>query len=173
MILSSSRWKRGQPIVWFILSYDAANRMNGNTSPAGTFSYAYNPATGGTGAASSLISQITLPNSAWVSNTFDANGRMLGTWLTNSASNIDSSVYTYNVGNQRTTVTRTGENTYDVIGQVVGDVAAEGTTNRMNEQLHYLFDPAGNLNYRTNNTLIENLAVWLVALRPNGENQQF
>ena len=47
---------------------------------------------------------------AWISNTFDNNGRMLGTWLTNSASNIDSSVYTYNVGNQRTQVTRTGEN---------------------------------------------------------------
>jgi hypothetical protein len=83
--------------------------------------------------------------------------------MTNSASNIDSSVYTYNVGNQRTTVTRTGENTatytYDVIGQVVGDVAIEGTTNRMNEQLHYAFDAVGNLNYRTNNTLIANFQV--------------
>ena len=34
---------------------------------------------------------------------------MVGTWLTNSTSNIDSSVYTYNVGNQRTAVIRTGE----------------------------------------------------------------
>jgi hypothetical protein len=88
---------------------------------------------------------------------------MLGTWLTNSVSNLDASVYTYNVGNQRTTVTRTGENTasytYDPIGQVVGDVAAEGTTNRLNEQLHYVFDAAGNLNYRTNNALVENFQV--------------
>ena len=29
----------------------------------------------------------------------------------------------------------------------------------MNEQLHYGFDPAGNLNYRTNNALIQNSAV--------------
>jgi RHS repeat-associated protein len=29
----------------------------------------------------------------------------------------------------------------------------------MNEQLHYAFDPAGNLNYRTNNTLVENFKV--------------
>jgi hypothetical protein len=29
----------------------------------------------------------------------------------------------------------------------------------LNEQLHYAFDPAGNLNYRTNNALIENFQV--------------
>ena len=90
---------------------------------------------------------------------------MLGTWLTNGSSNIDSSVYTYNVGNQRTTVTRTGENTvaytYDSTGQVIADQATElsGGAARMNEQLHYVFDPAGNLLYRTNNTLIANFAV--------------
>ena len=27
---------------------------------------------------------------------------------------------------------------------------------RLNEQLHYVYDSAGNLNYRTNNALIEN-----------------
>jgi hypothetical protein len=102
---------------------------------------------------------------AWISNTFDNNGRMLGTWLTNSTSNIDSSVYTYNVGNQRTQVTRSGENTaaytYDAIGEVTGDQASEvsGGAARMNEQLHYVFDPAGNLTYRTNNTLIANFSV--------------
>jgi hypothetical protein len=62
------------------------------------------------------------------------------------SSNIDSSVYTYNVGNQRTSVTRTGENTanytYDAIGEVIGDQATEvsGGAARMNEQLHYVFD---------------------------------
>jgi YD repeat-containing protein len=34
-----------------------------------------------------------------------------------------------------------------------------GGAARVNEQLHYAFDPAGNLNYRTNNTLIENFQV--------------
>jgi RHS repeat-associated protein len=55
--------------------------------------------------------------------------------------------------------TNTAIYTYDAIGQVVGDVAAEGTTNRMNEQLHYGFDAAGNLNYRTNNALIQSYQV--------------
>jgi len=144
-------------------TYDMAARMTGITSPAGTFSYTYNLGTGGASAASTLISRLTLPNGAWITNTFDNNGRMLGTWLTNSLSNLDSSVYTYNVGYQRTTATRTGENTatytYDAISEVVSDLAAEGPTNRLNEQLHYVFDPVGNLYYRTNNTLIANFAV--------------
>jgi RHS repeat-associated protein len=51
--------------------------------------------------------------------------------------------------------------TYDPIGQLISDLAAElaGSTNRMNEQLRYAYDAAGNLNYRTNNTLVENFAV--------------
>jgi RHS repeat-associated protein len=147
-------------------AYDMAARMTGIASPAGTFTYAYNPGLAGTTSASSLTAKIALPNGAWITNTYDSNGRMLGTWLyTNGATALDSSVYTYNVGNQRTNVTRTGENTaaytYDAIGQVIGDRAYEvsGGAARFNEQLHYGFDPAGNLNYRTNNTLIENFQV--------------
>jgi hypothetical protein len=92
---------------------------------------------------------VTLPNAAYITNTFDNNARMLGTWLYNSSgSNLDSSVYTNNVGNQRVSVTRTGENTaqytYDPVGQVVADQAYEvsGGTARLNEQLHYGFDAA-------------------------------
>jgi RHS repeat-associated protein len=144
--------------------YDLAGRMTGIISQAGTFAYTYNPGVGGASTASSLVERLTLPNRAWITNTYDANARMLGTWLYNSSgSALDSSVYTNNVGNQRISVTRSAENTasyaYDLIGQVIGDVAAEGTTNRLNEQLHYVFDPAGNLLYRTNNTLIENFQV--------------
>ncbi len=66
-------------------------------------------------------------------------------------------------GARRTQVTRTGENTatytYDPISEVVFDLAAEGPTNRLNEQLHYVFDAVGNLNYRTNSALIENFTV--------------
>jgi RHS repeat-associated protein len=139
--------------------------MTGLTSPAGTFSYTHNPGLAGTTSASSLIAKLALPNGAFITNTYDNNARMLGTWLTNSVSNLDSSVYTYNVGNQRTTVTRTGENTadytYDPIGQVIADQASEvsGGAMRVNEQLHYAFDATGNLNYRTNNTMIENFQV--------------
>ncbi len=145
--------------------YDMVGRMTVITSPAGTFSYTYNPGLAGTSSASALVGIIALPNGGWITNTYDNNGRILGTWLTNSLSNLDSSVYTYNVGNQRTTVTRTGENTadytYDPIGEVVADQASEvsGGAARLNEQLHYAFDPAGNLLYRTNNTLIANFTV--------------
>jgi hypothetical protein len=46
-------------------------------------------------------------------------------------------------------------------GEVIADQATEvsGGAARMNEQLHYAFDPAGNLNYRTNNTLVANFQV--------------
>jgi hypothetical protein len=113
-----------------------------------------------------LVNKITLPNGAWITNTFDNNARMLGTYLYNSsASDLDASVYTYNQGNQRTSVERGNENyanyTYDPIGQVTSDQAYEesGSVTRLNEQLRNGFDPAGNLAYRTNNTLVENFQV--------------
>jgi hypothetical protein len=107
-----------------------------------------------------------LPNGALITNTYDYNGRMLGTYLYNSGDyDLDSSAYTYNAGNQRTNVTRSYENTavysYDSIGEVVGDEASEvsGGAFRLNEQLHYGYDPAGNLAYRTNNALAQNFSV--------------
>jgi RHS repeat-associated protein len=146
-------------------AYDAANRLQTITSPAGAFGYAYNTGLDGS-SSSALVAKITLPNGAFITNTYDNNARMLGTYLYNSGlTNLDSSVYTNNMGNQRISVTRCGENTanytYDPIGQVVADVASEvsGGVARMNEQLHYGFDPAGNLNFRTNNTLVQNFAV--------------
>ena len=71
---------------------------------------------------------------------------------------------TVHIENQRTAVQRGGENTanytYDPIGQVMTDAAYETNgTPRLNEQLTYGYDPAGNLNFRTNNTLIQNFAV--------------
>jgi RHS repeat-associated protein len=144
--------------------YDSANRLNATASPAGEFGYAYNPGLIGN-SSSGLVARISLPNLAFITNTYDNNGRMLGTWLYNSGlNNLDSSVYTNNVGNQRVSLTRTGENTanytYDPIGQVIADLASETTgATRWNEQLKYGFDPAGNLNYRTNNALIQNFSV--------------
>ena len=147
-------------------AYDTVARMRGITSPAGPFTYTYNSGVGGIISASSLITNIALPNLAAITNAFDENARMTATVLLNSGgTNLGSYIYTYNVDNQRTQVTRTGENyanyTYDAIGQVIGDQAYEvsGNTARLNEQLRYGFDPAGNLNNRTNNTLVENFAV--------------
>jgi RHS repeat-associated protein len=61
---------------------------------------------------------------------------------------------------------------YDPIGQLTSDLAAEliGSTNRMNEQLHYAYDAPGNLNYRTNNTLVENFQVNSVNELTTGTN---
>ena len=140
-------------------AYDPANRLESIASPAGAFGYTYNPGLAGTTFSSSLVANIALPNGAFITNTFDGNGRMLGTALYNSGlTNLDSYNYAYNVGNQRTSVVRSGETsapytntanyTYDPIGQVVSDLAEEGTggpTSRLNEQLHYGYDPAGNL----------------------------
>jgi RHS repeat-associated protein len=154
-------------------AYDPANRLESIASPAGAFGYTYNPGLAGTTSSSSLVANIALPNGAFITNTFDGNGRMLGTALYNSGlTNLDSYNYAYNVGNQRTSVVRSGETSapytntanysYDPIGQVVSDLAEEGTggpTSRLNEQLHYGYDPAGNLAYRTNNALVENFQV--------------
>jgi RHS repeat-associated protein len=109
---------------------------------------------------------------AFITNTYDSNGRMTLTILKNSSgANLESALYTYNMGNQRIVVDRGSlghvnevDYGYDPLGQVISDTAvdlamAAPSTNRLNEQLYYVFDPAGNLNYRTNNTLIQNFQV--------------
>jgi RHS repeat-associated protein len=145
--------------------YDDANRLHALTSPSGAFGYAYNSGLDSTTSSSSLVAEITLPNGGYISDSYDVNGRMTGTSLYSSgSSNLDSYAYTYNKANQRTQIVRNNENyvnyTYDRIGEVVSDLAYEtnGTT-RLNERLTYAFDPAGNLNYRTNNALIQNFDV--------------
>ncbi|HXR08213.1 MAG TPA: hypothetical protein VN765_12835, partial [Candidatus Acidoferrum sp.] len=78
-------------------AYDAANRLYSIAAPPGTFSYQY--ASG----AQSLVSKITLPNSAYVSNFYDSLTRLTNTTLFNSTNGIlDYSGYTYNNANQRT-----------------------------------------------------------------------
>jgi RHS repeat-associated protein len=93
------------------------------------------------------------------------------TYLTNnSIGYMDLNVYSINKGNQRTVFYRSGvsnnwENqvnyTYDPIGQITSDVSIEEWTGspRLNEQLSYGYDPAGNLIYRTNNALVQNFNV--------------
>jgi len=82
-----------------------------------------------------------------------------------SLTDLDSMVYTNNVGNQRIAAVRGGENyanyTYDPTGQLTSDLAFEstGNTTRYSEQLRYGFDHGGNLAYRTNNNLVENFMV--------------
>ena len=140
--------------------YDAAGRLDSVVSPAGTFDYDYHPVR------HYQINKLTLPGSAYITNTFDSVGRLLATRLNNSAhAQLNLHSYDYNAGNQRTKQTRTDgsfvDYGYDSIGQLTGAAGKEagGTTNRAHEQFGYLYDAAGNLNYRTNSALIQTFNV--------------
>jgi YD repeat-containing protein len=65
--------------------YDAAKRLTNVTSQAGTFSYQYSSGIGGASSASALIQKLSLPNSSYITNTFDSVSRMLTTKLNNSS----------------------------------------------------------------------------------------
>src|SRR2546426_3407987 len=127
-------------------TWDAAHRLSTETSPAGTFTYNYK-----VGQASSLPIKLSLPNSSYITNTYDNVARMTGTYLDNSSNTIlGKSEYLYNAGNQRIRQTRTDgsyyTNNYDAIGQLKWADSTVATEDR-----GYLYDAAWNLNIRTNN----------------------
>jgi YD repeat-containing protein len=112
------------------------------------------------------VKKLALPNSAYITNTYDSVARLLSTELDNSGNTIlNAHVYGYNVGNQRTNQTFLNNNyenyTYDNIGQLTSALGKEsgGTTNRLQEQLKYAYDAAHNLNIRTNNALVQTFNV--------------
>jgi RHS repeat-associated protein len=140
--------------------YDAGKRLTSLASPAGTFSYAYDALR------STLPAKLTLPNGAYITNTYDNVARLLSTVLKHSdLSTINSHSYQLNAASQRTQQVFTAGNyvnyTYDGIGQLTAANGKEsgGATNRLHEQFGYTYDPAGNLNYRTNNALVQTFNV--------------
>src|SRR5262249_40498593 len=76
-------------------------------------------------------------------------------------SSSNSHAYTYDNASRRTRQTRTDgsyvDYGYDSIGQLKTANGKEsgGTSNRWHEQMGYAYDAAGNLNYRTNNVLVQ------------------
>ena len=106
-----------------------------------------------------------MPNGSAITNSFDTLARLTGTWLRNSSGTIlNSHTYGYNVANQRTSVTNFAGNyvnyTYDNIGQLNTAVGKESSgTTRLHEQFGYAYDAAGNMNYRTNNALVQTFGV--------------
>jgi RHS repeat-associated protein len=149
--------------------YDAEKRLTSVASPAGSFGYDYSVEQGVSPA--SLIRALTLPNGAYITNTYDNVARLLSTVLKASGqSTINAHSYQLNQANQRTQQVFTDGNyvdyTYDDIGQLQSARGKEsgGVTNRLHEQLGYAYDAAGNLNYRTNNALVE-------AFNVNGLNE--
>jgi hypothetical protein len=143
--------------------YDSAKRLTSLTSPAGAFGYVYTCGCGCPGGC--LVKKITLPNGAYITNNFDGMARMMDTTLKNSGNtSLDSRAYLYNVGSQRTKETRFDGSyvdfTYDAIGQLKSALGKEsGGSTRLHEQYGYAYDAAGNLNYRTNNALIQTFNV--------------
>jgi RHS repeat-associated protein len=143
-------------------TYDSGHRLYQIAAPEGTYTYLYLPIAAGVTGASSLLGRLSLPNTAYITNTFDDLGRLTGTYLKNSGNTIlNKHVYGYNGGNQRTAVTNTMGNfvnyAYDSIGQLTNAVGKEsgGVTNRLFEQFAYGYDAAGNLSSRTNNALVQ------------------
>ena len=138
--------------------YDSVWRVQSLASPAGSFGYTFN------GGVSPLVKTITLPNTAWITNHYDALARLDYTGLANSSGLVlDGYAYAGDALGLRTNVTRdfglmkssVGAG-YDKIGQVTSWTGRETNgTLRLNEQLGWAYDAADNLHYRTNNVLIQ------------------
>ncbi len=138
--------------------YDNAWRLQTLSSPAGSFGYGY-PAS-----ASALVQSIGLPNAAYITNTYDTLARLHSTALDNYwGHGLDGYTYGYDNLGLRKTVTRNLGLTassvtvgYDNIGQLTSWSAQESNgTLRLNEQIEYGFDAAGNLQNRTNGALAQ------------------
>lgn len=133
--------------------YDYAKRLTNVTSQAGTFAYTYHASR------ITLLDKLSLPNTSYITNTYDSVALRTGTWLKKSDhTTLNSHQYTYNVGNQRTRQTFTDASTvgytYDAIGQLKVADSSVNTQDR-----GYAYDAAWNLNYRTNNTTLHTFKV--------------
>jgi RHS repeat-associated protein len=150
---NASAWTEGY-------AYDNARRLTSLTSPAGTFGYFYDPAK------LQRLDELTLPNGACITNTYDNVARLLSTKLLNSTATIlDSQNYGLNMASQRIAETNTVGDyrnyLYDNEGELTSALGKEagGVTNRLQEQLTYGYDAAGNVQNVTNNGFVKNFTV--------------
>ncbi len=130
-------------------TWDAADRLLGVVSPAGTFAYSY-------AGAGRLLDRVTLPSSAYLNLTYDAVARQTASQLVNSGNTVlESEGYAYNTAGQRTTVYRP-DSSYDTVGyDPDGQVlSAVGSGGQSSESLGYLYDGAWNLNAVTNHSSV-------------------
>lgn len=144
-------------------AYDAMKRLTNLTSAAGAFGYAYD--VGQSVSPAYLIRALTLPGGAANTNAYDDVGRLTETILRNAAgSQLNLHTYQYDLAGQRTQQTRADgsyvDYGYDKMGQLVTAQGKEsGGASRWHEQFGYAYDPAGNLNWRTNNDLKQQFQV--------------
>ncbi len=141
-------------------SYDAANRLTNLISGAGAFVYQYP-----TDSASRRVQKLTLANTSFIDNTYDALARLKVTTLKNSTNTVlNTYQYGYNLAGQRASVTNLNANRidygYDALGQLTYLTGSESNnTLRCHEQLGYIYDHAGNLTQRNRNQLTTSLTV--------------
>jgi RHS repeat-associated protein len=127
-------------------AYDAGRRLSNVVMSAGTFVYSYR-----SGLASSLYTNLLLPNTSSITNSFDKNARLKVTRLQkNDGTLLDTYTYGYDAANERTGVGRadgsTVSYTYDKIGQLkIADSSVD------TEDRGYKYDAAWNVNWVTNN----------------------
>ena len=139
-------------------TYDTANRLSTLSSPAGTFTYKYF-------GAGSWVTNLALPMGAAITNAYDPVGRLKATMLKASGGTIlSSNLYIYDLASRRMTNARTGDiwtrYTYDTNNQLKTAWAYDtNSTQRVHEKFGYAYDGAGNLNYRTNDALIQTFKV--------------
>ena len=129
--------------------WDLAGRLTNVTSKAGAFSYTYAPLSAYF--SGRLVQELGLPNGAYITNYYDPVARVLDTLLKSSGgTTLDSALYGYNQGNQRTAYTNAVgayvHYTYDSIGQL-----KVGTSSTSSENRGYTYDTAWNLQWLTNN----------------------
>lgn len=143
--------------------YDDAWRLKTLEGPTEVGLFTYDYSLNSVVQPGSAVRKLTMPNAAYVANTFDGMGRLQTTALQRFGRTMDGATYTYDLIGLRTNIARDfGLTTsaaaliYDPIGQLKSWTAKEanGSTVRLNEQVGYAYDKAGNLQYRTNNDSI-------------------
>ncbi len=132
--------------------YDAAKRLTGVTSPAGTFSYLFS-------GVALHASRITLPNSSYITNTYDTMARLKGTYLKTSGHVVTNKhEYNYNAGHQRTQQIFLDASTYDYTYDKIGQLKVADSSVAAQDR-GYAYDSAWNLNYRTNDGTLQTFKV--------------
>lgn len=143
--------------------YDSGWRMTNVASSAGSFGYSYNVQP-----ASALITGISLPNGANITNSYDSLARLTETALNDRWGHaLDAYSYIPDTLGLRTNIVRnlglsssTVTAGFDSIGQLISWNAKEtGGASRLNEQLGWAYDAAHNLLRRTNNLLLQTFTV--------------
>jgi YD repeat-containing protein len=90
--------------------YDPAKRLTNVAMSAGSFGYTYP-----SGLASLLPIKLLLPNTSYITNMYDSDSRLAGTYLKNSGNSVlDSYVYAYDPASERTNLTRADSRTPDI-----------------------------------------------------------